>query len=105
MGCGSGPAPPAGPFVGNPVWKCAWRRLRSRWNGWFKNGHPDPGVSLRERTARGRPVRPSSGRRGFPLPTNVQLATDVDGRAIVGVGVINRSTDVGDALAMEEQVT
>ena len=35
---------------------------------------------------------------------NVQLATDVDSQVIVGVGVINRGTDQGEGLAMEEQV-
>ena len=35
---------------------------------------------------------------------NVQLATDVDSQVIVGVGVINRGTDQGEALVMEEQV-
>ena len=35
---------------------------------------------------------------------NVQLATDVDSQVIVGVGVINRGTDQGEGLVMEEQV-
>jgi hypothetical protein len=35
---------------------------------------------------------------------NVQLATDVDSQVIVGVGVINRGTDLGEGLVMEEQV-
>ena len=35
---------------------------------------------------------------------NVQLATDVGSQVIVGVGVINRGTDQGEALAVEEQV-
>ena len=35
---------------------------------------------------------------------NLQLATDVDSQVIVGVGVINRGTDQGEALVMEEQV-
>ena len=35
---------------------------------------------------------------------NVQFATDVDSQVIVGVGVINRGTDQGEGLVMEEQV-
>ena len=35
---------------------------------------------------------------------NVQFATDVDSQAIVGVEVINRGTDQGEGLVMEEQV-
>jgi len=34
----------------------------------------------------------------------VQFATDVDSQVIVGVGVINRGTDQGEGLVMEEQV-
>lgn len=41
---------------------------------------------------------------GFRPAHNVQLATDVESQVIVGVGVINRGTDKGEALAMEEQV-
>ncbi len=41
---------------------------------------------------------------GFRPAYNVQLATDVDSQVIVGVGVINRGTDQGEGLAMEEQV-
>ena len=41
---------------------------------------------------------------GFRPAYNVQLATDVDSQVIVGVGVINRGTDQGEALAVEEQV-
>ena len=116
--------------------------------------HPDPGVSLRERTARERAARERLERVEYALGQlpevqagkerqakyagkarqaklkearvsttdpearvmkmaegsfrpayNVQLATDVDSQVIVGVGVINRGTDVGEGLAMEEQVT
>ena len=42
--------------------------------------------------------------RGFRPAHNVQLATDVESQVIVGVDVINRGTDQGEALAMEEQV-
>ena len=35
---------------------------------------------------------------------NVHFATDVDSQVIVGVGVINRGTDQGEGLVMEEQV-
>ena len=35
---------------------------------------------------------------------NVHFATDVDSQVIVGVGVINRGTDPGEGLVMEEQV-
>ncbi len=41
---------------------------------------------------------------GFRPAYNVQLATDVDSQVIVGVKVINRGTDQGEALAVEEQV-
>ena len=41
---------------------------------------------------------------GFRPAYNVQLATDVDSQVIVGVGVINRGTDQGEGLAVEEQV-
>ncbi len=41
---------------------------------------------------------------GFRPALNVQLATDVESQVIVGVDVINRGTDQGEALAMEEQV-
>ncbi len=41
---------------------------------------------------------------GFRPAYNVQIATDVDSQVIVGVGVINRGTDQGEALTMEEQV-
>ena len=41
---------------------------------------------------------------GFRPAYNVQIATDVDSQVIVGVGVINRGTDQGEGLAMEEQV-
>lgn len=41
---------------------------------------------------------------GFRPAYNVQLATDVDSQVIVGVGVINRGTDQGEGLAIEEQV-
>ena len=41
---------------------------------------------------------------GFRPAHNVQLATDVESQVIVGVDVINRGTDQGEALAMEEQV-
>ena len=41
---------------------------------------------------------------GFRPAYNVQLATDVGSQVIVGVGVINRGTDQGEALAVEEQV-
>jgi len=115
--------------------------------------HPDPGVGLRERTARERAARErvervelalgqlpevqaakerqkrQAGKKraakvtearvsttdpdvrvmkmsggDFRPAYNVQLATDVDSQVIVGVGVINRGTDVGEGLAMEEQV-
>ena len=35
---------------------------------------------------------------------NVHLATDVGSQVIAGVGVINRGTDQGEGLVMEEQV-
>ena len=41
---------------------------------------------------------------GFRPAYNVQLATDVGSQVIVGVGVINRGTDQGEALAVKEQV-
>jgi len=41
---------------------------------------------------------------GFRPAYNLQLATDVDSQVIVGVGVINRGTDQGEGLVMEEQV-
>ena len=41
---------------------------------------------------------------GFRPAYNVQLATDVASQVIVGVDVINRGTDQGEALAMEEQI-
>ena len=41
---------------------------------------------------------------GFRPALNVQLATDVESQIIVGVDVINRGTDQGEALAMEDQV-
>ena len=41
---------------------------------------------------------------GFRPAYNVQLATDVGSQVIVGVEVINRGTDQGEALAVEEQV-
>ena len=41
---------------------------------------------------------------GFRPAHNVQLATDVESQIIVGIDVINRGTDQGEALAMEEQV-
>ena len=41
---------------------------------------------------------------GFRPAYNVQLATDVESRVIVGVGVSNRGSDQGEALGMEEQV-
>ena len=41
---------------------------------------------------------------GFQPAYNVQLATDVDSQVIVEVGVINRGTDLGEGLVMEEQV-
>ncbi len=41
---------------------------------------------------------------GFRPAYNVQLATDVESQVIVGVDVINRGTDQGEALAVEEQV-
>jgi transposase len=41
---------------------------------------------------------------GFRPAYNLQLATDVDSQVIVGVGVINRGTDQGEGLAVEEQV-
>ncbi len=41
---------------------------------------------------------------GFRPAHNVQLATDVESQVIVGVEVINRGTDQGKALAIEEQV-
>ena len=41
---------------------------------------------------------------GFRPAYNVQLATDVGSQVIVGVGVINRGNDQGEALAIEEQV-
>lgn len=41
---------------------------------------------------------------GFRPAYNVQLATDVASQVIVGVGVINRGTDQGEGLAVEEQV-
>ena len=34
----------------------------------------------------------------------MHFATDVDSQVIVGVGVINRGTDQGEGLVMEEQV-
>ena len=42
--------------------------------------------------------------RGFRPASNVQIATDVASQVIVGVGVINRGTDQGEGLGMEEQV-
>lgn len=42
---------------------------------------------------------------GFRPAYNVQLATDVESRVIVGVGVSNRGSDQGEALGMEEQVS
>lgn len=42
---------------------------------------------------------------GFRPAYNVQIATDVASQVIVGVGVINRGTDQGEGLPMEEQVT
>ena len=41
---------------------------------------------------------------GFRPAYNVQLATDVGSQVIVGVEVINRGTDQGEALVVEEQV-
>jgi hypothetical protein len=41
---------------------------------------------------------------GFRPAYNVQLATDVASQVIVGVGVINRGTDQGEGLPMEEQI-
>ncbi len=41
---------------------------------------------------------------GYRPAYNVQLATDVGSQVIVGVEVINRGTDQGEALAVEEQV-
>ena len=41
---------------------------------------------------------------GFRPAYNVQVATDVGSQVIVGVEVINRGTDQGEALAVEDQV-
>lgn len=41
---------------------------------------------------------------GFRPAYNVQLATDVGSQVVVGVGVINRGTDQGEGLPMEEQI-
>lgn len=41
---------------------------------------------------------------GFRPAYNVQLATDVDSQVVVGVAVINRGTDQGEGLPMEEQI-
>jgi transposase len=41
---------------------------------------------------------------GFRPAYNVQMATDVDSQVVVGVAVINRGTDQGEGLPMEEQI-
>lgn len=41
---------------------------------------------------------------GFRPAYNLQVATDVDSQVIVGVEVVNRGTDQGEALAVEDQV-
>jgi transposase len=41
---------------------------------------------------------------GFRPAYNLQLATDVGSQVIVGVAVVNRGTDQGEALAMESQI-
>ncbi len=75
-------------------------------------------VTLKEVAQDGVRVRASAGRGSFrrkarvmKMPGedfrpayNVHFATDVDSQVIVGVGVINRGTDQGEGLVMEEQV-